>query len=153
MTETVRTFKTTEQKSMPARDVYHDQCKAALIKDGWRVTHDPLKLKWNERVMFVDLGAEEVLAAEKAGRKIAVEIKSFIGPSEMHDLEQALGQFVLYRVALRQEYPDHELFLAVTEKVYSNLFDLPEGRDLIAHENLQIIVFDAQLEEIKRWIP
>jgi hypothetical protein len=85
---------------MPARDVYHDQVKSALVKDGWRITHDPLSLKWNEQDLFVDLGAEEVLAAEKSGRRIAVEIKSFIGPSQMHDLEQALGQFILYRIAL-----------------------------------------------------
>jgi hypothetical protein len=138
---------------MLARDVYHDQVKAALIKDGWRITHDPLGLKWNERQMFVDLGAEEVLAAEKDGRKIAVEIKSFIGPSQMQDLEQALGQFVLYRVALRKQYPDRDLFMAVTEKVYLKLFVEPEARDLIADERLQIIVFDPQTEEIKRWIP
>ena len=68
---------------MPARDVYHDQFKAALIKDGWKITHDPLSVKWNEKVLFVDLGAEEVLAAEKDGRKIGVEVKSFVGPSEM----------------------------------------------------------------------
>ena len=138
---------------MPARDVYHDQVKSALVKDGWRITHDPLSLKWNEQDLFVDLGAEEVLAAEKSGRRIAVEIKSFIGPFQMHDLEQALGQFVLYRIALRKEYPDHELFLAVTEKVYLKLFAEPEGRILVEDENLQIIVFDAQGEEIKQWIP
>ncbi len=138
---------------MPARDVYHDQVKSALVKDGWRITHDPLSLKWNEQNLFVDLGAEEVLAAEKSGRRIAVEIKSFIGPSQMHDLEQALGQFVLCRIALRKEYPDHELYLAVTEKIYLELFAEPEGRILVEDENLQIIVFDAQGEEIKQWIP
>ena len=94
---------------MPARDIYHDQCKAALIKDGWRITHDPLSVNWNEKVLFIDLGAEEVLAAEKDGRKIGVEVKSFVGPSQVHDLEKALGQFVLYRVAMKKEYPDHEL--------------------------------------------
>jgi hypothetical protein len=29
--------------------------------------------------MYVDLGAEKIIAAEKDGKKIAVEIKSFIG--------------------------------------------------------------------------
>ena len=36
--------------------------------------------------MYVDLAAEELVAAEKEGRKIAVEIKSFIGASEIEDL-------------------------------------------------------------------
>jgi XisH protein len=138
---------------MPARDVYHDQLKTALIKDGWKITHDPLSVKWNEKVLFVDLGAEEVLAAEKDGRKIGVEVKSFVGPSQMRDLEEALGQFVLYRVAMKLAYPDYELYLAVTEKIYHSLFTGAEGKALIEDEMLQIIVFDPQAEEIRIWIP
>jgi hypothetical protein len=138
---------------MPARDVYHDQMRAALVKDGWRITDDPLSLKWGVKDMYVDLGAEEILSAEKQGRKIAVEIKSFIGPSEMHDLEQALGQFILYRTAMRKAFPDRELYLAITEKVYFKIFFGVEGNALIDEESLQLIVFDPQTEEIKRWIP
>jgi XisH protein len=63
---------------MPARDRYHDHVKAALIKDGWIITHDPLRLHWGVKDMYVDLGAERLLAAEKGTRKIAVEVKSFI---------------------------------------------------------------------------
>jgi hypothetical protein len=138
---------------MPAKDVYHDQCKAALVKDGWRITHDPLPLKWNEKNAFVDLGAEEVVAAEREGRKIAVEIKSFIGPSQMNDLEMALGQFIIYRAAMRKVHPGRELFLAVTETVYISLFSGIEGRMLIDEEKLQLIVFDPHTEEIKQWVP
>jgi len=138
---------------MPARDVYHVQVRTALLKDGWRITDDPLSLKWGVKDLHIDLGAEEILGAEKQGRKIAVEIKSFIGPSEMHDLEHALGQFMLYRTALRKADPDRELYMAITEKVYFKLFFGIEGLALIEDENLQIIVFDPQTEEIKRWIP
>ena len=139
---------------MPARDVYHDQCKAALIKDGWKITDDPLSLKWAKKDVHIDLGAEEVLAAEKLGRKIAIEIKSFIGPSEMHDLQQALGQFLIYRTALEaSSQPDRERFMAVPERVYFRLFSTVEGRALIENERLQIIVFAPQTEEITQWIP
>lgn len=89
--------------------------------------------------------AEEVLAAEKLGRKIAVEIKSFIGPSEMQDLQQALGQFVIYRAALEaSDQPERELLMAVAERVYFKLFSTVEGRALIGSERLRIIVFDPQ---------
>ena len=39
---------------MPAKDIYHDQVKTALVKDGWTITHDPLLIRltkkklWNE---------------------------------------------------------------------------------------------------------
>src|SRR5438045_800907 len=83
-------------EDMPAKDVYHDAVKNALIRDGWTITHDPYTLSYGRRDVYVDLGAEKPIAAEKDGRKIAVEVKSFIGPSEVHDLEMAIGQYVLY---------------------------------------------------------
>jgi hypothetical protein len=30
---------------MPARDIYHNAVKAALIADGWTITHDPYRLE------------------------------------------------------------------------------------------------------------
>ena len=30
---------------MPAKDIHHDTVKNALIKDGWTITHDPLRLR------------------------------------------------------------------------------------------------------------
>ncbi|MCP5029653.1 MAG: fatty-acid synthase, partial [Actinomycetia bacterium] len=30
---------------MPAKDLYHDVVKNALVKDGWEITHDPLTLR------------------------------------------------------------------------------------------------------------
>ncbi len=56
---------------MPAKDLHHDAVKVALTKDGWTITDDPLTLRWGRKDLFVDLGAEKLLTAEKAGRKIA----------------------------------------------------------------------------------
>lgn len=99
---------------MPAKDVYHNVVKNALIKDGWRITHDPLRLKWGIKDMYVDLGAERIFSAEKAGQKIAVEVKSFVGASDMNDLENALGQYLVYRSVIARTEPDRKLYLAIT---------------------------------------
>jgi hypothetical protein len=72
---------------MSARDRFHDCVRNALIKDGWVITHDPLRLPWGKKDLYVDLGAEQLLAAEKGQRQIAVEIQSFLGKSEVDDLE------------------------------------------------------------------
>jgi hypothetical protein len=85
---------------VPAKDIYHDSVKNALIKEEWIITHDPLTLRVGKKDMFVDLGAEKFLGAQKQDRKIAVEIKSFIGASEIEDLRNALGQYILYENAL-----------------------------------------------------
>jgi hypothetical protein len=137
---------------MPARDTYHDAVRRALIKDGWTITDDPFRLVWGERDFYVDLGAERVVAAEKAGNRIAVEVKGFLGASPMHDLELALGQFVLYRSILEEQEPDRVLFLAVPAEP-AELLDEPVGQLLIAKHLLRAVVFDPHNEEILRWIP
>jgi hypothetical protein len=138
---------------VPARDRFHNHVRNALIRDGWTITHDPLRLRWGAKDMFVDLGAERLLAAEKGQRKIAVEIKSFVGLSEMADLEQAVGQYMVYHDVLSRVEPDRELFLAVTGAVFADLFEEPIGRILLENRRLRLIVFDPQTEVIQQWIP
>ncbi len=50
---------------MPEKDIYHHTVKKALIKDGWTITDDPLILSIGKKDLFVDLGAEKLIAAEK----------------------------------------------------------------------------------------
>jgi hypothetical protein len=138
---------------MPALDIYHDAVKNALVKDGWTISHDPFHLRWGKKDMYVDLGARQLLAAEREERKIAVEIKSFVGASEMEDLKNAVGQFVRYRAVMRKTEPDRTLYLAVRDITFNSLFEEPVGQLLIADENLNLIVFEAQNEVIVRWIP
>src|SRR5947209_1000317 len=114
-----------ERMPMPARDVYHDAVRNALVKDNWTITHDPLRLQFGSKDLYIDLGAEQVLAAEKTGRRIAVEIKSFLGGSPVTDLERALGQYILYHDILARIEPDRVLYLAVHQTVFLNLFEEP----------------------------
>jgi hypothetical protein len=122
---------------MPAKDLYHDRVRMALIKDGWTITHDPLRLKWGTKDMYVDLGAERLLAAEKTGQKIAVEVKSFSGLSDMADLEKAVGQYAIYHAVMAQTEPERELYLAVDQEAYADIFDEPLGHLLIETYRLQ----------------
>ncbi len=138
---------------MPAKDLYHDTVKTALIKDGWTITHDPLSLRIGKKDLFIDLGAEKLLAAEKGNAKIAIEIKSFVSPSIIQDLENALGQFVLYQNALRILEPNRTLYLAVREAVYQDLFQEEIGKMLLEGQVLQLITFDPDQEVITQWIP
>lgn len=138
---------------MPARDSIHDNLRRALERDGWTITHDPLRLQLGRRNLYVDLGAERLLAAEKGLRKIAVEVKTFGGPSEVKDLEDAVGQFVVYDHALRREEPSRSLYLAVPEAAWQLVFTDQLGQILIDDHVLQVVTFDVVKEEIIRWIP
>ena len=72
-----------------AKDIFHSHVRSALEKDGWTITDDPLLLPWGKAPVYVDLGAEKIIAAEKNERKIAVEVKSFLRGLRTEDLEFA----------------------------------------------------------------
>lgn len=136
---------------MPAIDTYHDVVKNALIKDGWTITHDPYTLAFGQKNVFVDLGAERVLAAEKGQEKIAIEIKSFQGASDVRDLEMAVGQYVFYRALLSRFEPERKLFLAVPYSVFVSTLDEPIARPVIEDLAIACLAFDPQQEVIVKW--
>jgi len=137
---------------MSAKDIFHDKVKNALIKDGWKITDDPYPLKWdNGENLLIDLAAERVIAAEKDNEKIAVEIKTFIGKSTMYDLHLAVGQFMVYQIALEEKEPDRILFLAVPMEVFQEIFLKPKASKLTERVDLKIIGFDVEKEEIVQW--
>jgi len=139
-------------ESMPAKDFYHDTVKHALIKDGWTITHDPYVVEVQKKDVYVDLGAEGPLGAEKAGELIAVEIKSFRGVSDLRDFEFAVGQFVFYRSLIARYDPMRKMCLAVPAIAFANTFQEPIVRPALDELHVPLTVFRPQDERIIRWI-
>jgi len=137
---------------MPAKDIYHNTVITALEKDGWTITNDPLPLKIGKRTLNVDLGAEKLLAAEKQGRKIAVKLKSFVSASPVNNLEEAVGQYIVYEDILEQLEPERIIYLAIRAEVYAQIFSEPIGQLLLEKKRFKLIVFDSLKEKIVRWI-
>ena len=135
-----------------AEDIYHYNVRAALEKDGWIITDDPLTLQFGSRGVFVDLGAKKLLAAEREGQRIAVEIKSFVGKSLVKDWENAIGQYTLYLKILSKKEPDRTLYLAITEEIYTSFFNEDIVQVVLADGVIKIIVVDTIQEVITRWI-
>jgi len=136
---------------MAAKDIIHDAVKNALIKDNWMITADPYTIEYEDATVFVDLGAERVIAAERNDEKIAVEIKSFVGPSTIHDIEVALGQYILYLSFLEEIEPERKLYIAVSNAIYDNVFCRKSIQFLIRRNNVPLIVVNIVKEEIVTW--
>jgi len=138
---------------VPAKDIYHDTVKLALQKDGWTITHDPFPLQIGKKRLSADLGAERLIIAERELQRIVVEVKSFVGQSDVKDLEQALGQYVLYRQVLNEMGVDRSLYLAVSQATFNSVFTIELGQVLLKNQIIKLIVFDDDHEEIVQWIP
>jgi hypothetical protein len=137
---------------MAAKDIYHDTVRTALEKDGWIITDDPLRLTIGARSVYVDLGAEKLFAAEKEDRKIAVEVKSFVGVSPVSDLEKAMGQYLIYSKILEDKEPERRLYLAISRTIFGDIFSEQIGQMLLNKTDLKLIVFNPITQEIVQWI-
>lgn len=147
---------------MPQRDTIHNVIRQALIKEGWEITDDPYVISYGERFLFIDLAAKSealnvtsgrFIGARRGSNRIAVEIKEFRGNSAIADLEQAIGQYVLYRLLLEQIDPDRELYLAVAQTTFNGIFNEPIGELVMRELPLKLLIVDVQAVQVKRWIP
>ncbi len=137
---------------MPQTDAYHDSVRNALEKDGWTVTHDPFTIRLEDVKFYVDLAAEKVIETNEETRKVAIEIKVFGGLSFLNEFEKAVGQYLIYRQFLDELFPERILFLAVSAAVFEESFSLSSIQAVVARQEIKLLVFNHETEEITKWI-
>ena len=90
--------------------------------------------------------------AERGSERIAVEITSFVADSPVRDLQEAVGQFVVYRALLSLAEPDRLLFLGVSTRVYDSVLSEPLGQLVVDEVRLRVLVFDPHQQRVVQWI-
>lgn len=105
----------------------------------------------NDRVE-IDLGAHQILAAQRIDQKIAVEIKSFLNDSALLDFHLALSQFLNYRLVLEQLDPTRTLYLAVPLIAYQTFFNRDLPQLALQTYKVKLIVYEPQEKVIRAWI-
>ena len=145
-----------QSAAVAVKDLYYDLVKNALRQDGWRITHDPLRLRWPAGQVAPgrgDAGAGELLlAAEKDERKIAVVTRSFIGLTDLQDVAGSLAQLAMYRQAVHRLDPDRTLYLAVRQATYDAFIAAQVHTFFPTSCSLLLLVFEPRTEAILRWL-
>ncbi|MEG4960563.1 MULTISPECIES: XisH family protein [unclassified Microcoleus] len=134
------------------KDRFHGVVKTGLEKQGWQITADPYEINVDDVDFEIDLAAEQLLAAQRDHQKIAVEVKSFISPSNVSDFHTALGQFLNYRDALEMIEPDRRLYLAVRLPIYESFFQRRFIVAAVQRYQLRLMIYDVQQEVIVQWL-
>ena len=135
-----------------ARDFFHEIVKKALIKDGWTITHDPFTLhSRKEGGLSTDIGAEKVILAENGLTKIAVEVKSFIHMSILHEFLKASGQYMSYSKIIRKNEPIRLLYVAMPTFVYYRLIKYDWVVEVMTDLNMKVILYSSEKEIIEEW--
>jgi hypothetical protein len=113
---------------MPAKDLYHDNVKRALEKDGWTINAQQIFIKLPERRFWIDMEAE----LQRENRRIFVEVKSFKNvPSPVESLAASIGKYLIYRVALDRLSIATPLWLAIPQSAFRGIFSQPIGQAVI----------------------
>jgi len=139
-------------KKNMARDFIHESVQMALEKDGWTITHDPFTLETGDITIDIDLGVERLIAAEKNTEKIVVEVKTFGDPSIVYSFHAAIGQYIDYRGALKDEKIDRELYLAISEGAYKRLSKAKFFFRRFEENNVKLIIVNIVEQTIVEWI-
>jgi XisH protein len=137
---------------MSAKDLFHNAVRSGLQKENWTITDDPLSLKFGDTRIYIDLGAEKILAAERGEEKIAVEIKTFASASVVFDFHLAIGQFINYQVALENKDPGRLLYLAIPQEIYDSFFQSLLAKAVVNKYQIGLIVYDPESEVIIEWL-
>lgn len=138
---------------MPARNTHHDAVVEALVADGWTITHDPFFVAVGRRRIFVDLAADRAaLAAKREGNRIAVEVQSFAGGSDVENLHMAVGQYAVYRAVLDRLDPGRVIFLAVPDDAYTRVFTDLLGQIAVEALAIKVLTYQPEERRVARWI-
>jgi len=71
--------------------------------------------------------------------------------SLLNEFYGALGQFVMYHLAVRELDPDRRLVVSVGEHTYEDILQRPAIRLAVAEERVPFLVVRLATEEIVRW--
>jgi len=109
-------------------------------------------IKYSNLGYEIDFGAEPLIAAEKDEFLIAIEVKSFVGPSTVNEFHKAVGQFNDYSAALEIQEPDRMLFLAIPEEIWFRFFQKKVIQRSLERVGAKILVYNPQSNTIIQWI-
>ena len=135
-----------------ARDIFHENVKKALTKEGWIITNDPLSFKVGNVSVQIDLGAERLIAAERGADKIAIEIKTFGSLSFITALYEAVGKYIIYRNILALRQPERILYLAIPENIYTRFFEEQVIQKTMQEEKFKLVIYNQATQIITQWI-
>ncbi len=135
---------------MPAKDRHHDIVLRALIKDGWKIIDEQVKVIVEDRYLFIDIEAQKI----SDNAIILVEVKELDSTAaQLEALASAVGKYFLYRAALDDAEISIPLYLAVSENSYRGILSEKIGKLSISEGNIKLVVFDPFKQEIIRWLP
>jgi hypothetical protein len=137
---------------MPAIDQCEPQIIRALQKQGWKVIDRPFAIRIGQGkigYVYADLRLNHIQNQQSL---IVVEVKCFSSTRTVLDeFYQAIGQYMVYRHALKMKDIQTPLYLAIPETIYASFFQNQLIADVLQDTRVKQIVVDLEKEEVVLW--
>jgi hypothetical protein len=137
---------------VPAVDNCEPIVVAALRKDGWLVSNQPFFIGVGKAALYAHI---RVYKNDNGVPKeiIVVEVKCFANRhAYLDDLYGAVGQYLVYRKAMRFRQVFEPLYLALPTTAYTTLFQRNVVVATIREIQMKLLVVDFNKEEISSWL-
>lgn len=109
-------------------------------------------IRTDRRSMLADLRAQRTLNG-RSEQIIIVEVKCFTNPKfDLPELYTAIGQYEIYRAALRKGQSTPPLYLALPDTAYNRLMKDSAFRNALERAAIKMLIVDIETEEIVEWI-
>jgi XisH protein len=133
-----------------------DQCESETIrafqKAGWQVRQKPFFIQVTGTFLRADVCLERP-SNGNSEQIIVVEIKCFKDfQRDLEELYKAIGQYQIYRVALRLRHFPFTLFLTIPHDAYERFYNRPEFMEALQDTGIKCVIINLEKEEIVRWI-
>ncbi|MEM1327243.1 MAG: element excision factor XisH family protein [Bacteroidota bacterium] len=132
---------------MAARDKLRDLVKATLIKQDWTIAENLARIEQEVNLGFKPEN-NQLIAAEKDGQKIGVQVESFLTSSTLQEMYGVVGRHSMYSLALKHHEPDRKLRIAVPKPIHDSFFQLPFIRDFVKRQEMDLMDYSVENQEL-----
>lgn len=115
------------------------------------VTNDPLDVRVEGATLYIDLATERVLEAQKGKEQIIVEIKSLLKKSLLESIYGALGQYIVYRDALKEVEIKRDIYLVIAAQKYERIKEVPFLIRCLEKNKVKLIIVNIKKQKIEEW--
>lgn len=136
---------------VPAIDQCEPQVVRALEKAGWVVIDQPFAIRVSRQEgILADLRLRNL---QNSITVIVVEVKCFSERKSFWDeFYHAVGQYLVYRNALKLLNIESDIYLSVPLAAYTKFFDRRTVQAVLNDVIINIVVVDLEREEVVTWI-
>lgn len=135
---------------MPAVDQCEPQVIAALEKEDWRVTHQPLLVRLGkDETIYPDLRLQLEDRQEFA---IIVEVKCLNRLTWLEEFYGVVGKYIYYRTLLEKIGDFSPLYVSIPHMVHQDFFSRPVISTVVQYINMKRIVINLEAQEVVEWI-